>query len=71
MGCEVNYFLFKKEIYFDVDGNKTKHIVKNHEIIDLGFNKLNHRPVIITYDSIDYDITDIIVNIKHNILKIG
>jgi hypothetical protein len=61
----------EKEIDVNVDGNKTKHIVKNHDIIDLGFNKLNHRPVIITYDSIDYDITDIIINIKHNILNIG
>ena len=61
----------EKEIEVNVDGNKKKHIVKNHDIIDLGFNKLNYKSVIITYNSIDYDITDIIVNIKHNILNIG
>jgi hypothetical protein len=61
----------EKEIEVNVDGNKTKHTVKNYDVIDLGFDKLNYKPVIITYDSIDYDITDIIVNIKHNILNIG
>jgi SAM-dependent methyltransferase len=61
----------EKEIEVNVDGDKTKHTVKNYDVIDLGFDKLNYKPVIVTYDSIDYDITDIIVNIKHNILNIG
>ena len=61
----------EKDIEVSVDGNKTKHKVKNYDVIDLGFNKLNYKPVIITYNSIDYDITDIIVKIKHNILNIG
>ena len=61
----------EKEIDINVDGNKTKYNVKIYDVIDLGFDKSNYKPVIITYDSIDYDITDIIVNIKHNILNIG
>lgn len=61
----------EREIEINVEGNKTKQIVKNHDIIDLGFNELNYKSVIITYNSTDYDITDIIVKIKNNILKIG
>jgi hypothetical protein len=61
----------EKEIDINVDGNKTKYNVKIYDVIDLGFDKSNYKPVIITYNSIDYDITDIIVNIKHNILNIG
>ena len=59
-----------KTIDVKVGEIKTTHIVKNLDIIDLGFDKLNYQPVIITYNSIDYDITDIIINLKHNVLNI-
>jgi SAM-dependent methyltransferase len=61
----------EKEIDINVDGNKTKYNVKIYDVIDLGFDKSNYKPVIITYNSIDYDITDIIIKIRHNILNIG
>ena len=50
---------------------KKIHTVKNHDIIYLGFDKLNYQKVIITVDSIEYDISDIIVDITHNVLNIG
>jgi hypothetical protein len=61
----------EKIIDVKVGDIKTKHIVKQFDFIDLGFDKLNYQTVIVTFDSIDYDISDIIMGIKHNVLNIG
>ena len=60
----------QKDIDIKIGNIKKIHTVKNHDIIDLGFDKLNYQKVIITVDSIEYDISDIIVNITHNVLNI-
>jgi hypothetical protein len=44
--------------------------IDNLDIIDLGFNGLNHQQVVITVDSVNYDITDIILKTKHSVLKV-
>ena len=36
----------------------------------LKMDRFNYQKVIITVDSIEYDISDIIVNITHNVLNI-
>ena len=61
----------EKEIDVRVGESITTHTVKNFDIIDLGFDKLNYQQVVITVDSVDYDITNIILNIMHNILNVG
>jgi hypothetical protein len=61
----------EKEIDVRVGESVTTHTVKNFDIIDLGFNKLNYQQVVITVDSVDYDITNIILNIRHNVLNVG
>jgi hypothetical protein len=61
----------EKEIKVRVDGIEKSYVVKNFDVIDLGFNKLNYKPVVLTYRTKEYDLTDIIFNIKHNILNIG
>jgi len=61
----------QKDIDIKIGNIKKIHTVKNHDIIDLGFDKLNYQKVIITVDSIEYDISDIIVDITHNVLNIG
>jgi hypothetical protein len=44
--------------------------INNYAIFDLGFNKLNPQQVTITVDSVEYDITNIILNLKHSFLGI-
>jgi hypothetical protein len=60
----------QKNIEIKVGENRLKYLVNNFEIIDLGFNELNHQQVVIIKDSIEYDITDIILKIKHNVLSV-
>jgi hypothetical protein len=60
----------QKEIEIKVGENKSRYIVNNYDLIDLGFNKTNYQQVVITFDSVEYDITDIIIKIKHNVLNI-
>jgi len=39
------------------------------KIVDLGFNRLEEKQVRITYKDVEYDLTDMINQIKHNTLK--
>jgi len=55
-----------KKIKLTIDDKETVHIVNNCDIIDLGFNKLNLKQVKIEFDSVTYDLTQIIDKIRHN-----
>jgi hypothetical protein len=59
------------DIELSIGGNQSRHKVYNSYVIDLGFTKFNMKPVYITYNDINYELTEIIKNIKHNKLKIG
>jgi hypothetical protein len=57
-----------KEIKIKVGDNNTNNIVvvSQNKLVDLGFNKTNYQTVLLEMDSVDYDITEIIKNVKHN-----
>jgi hypothetical protein len=59
------------EILLNVDGEQSQHKLHNFYLINLGFTKFNMKPVSIEYNGINYDLTEIIKNIKHNELKIS
>jgi hypothetical protein len=61
---------FDKEIKIKVGETISVSTINNYAIFDLGFNKLNPQQVTITVDSVEYDITSIILNIKHSFLGI-
>ena len=61
---------FDKEIKIKVGETISVGTINNYAIFDLGFNKLNPQQVTITVDSVEYDITSIILNIKHSFLGI-
>lgn len=52
-----------------VDDLVTDHIVKDLDIIELGFNKYNSKQVQIIYQNETYDISTMIEKIKHNTLE--
>ena len=54
-----------------INGGQSQHKLDNFYLIDLGFTKFNMKPVSIEYNGINYDLTEIIKNIKHNQLKIS
>jgi len=56
-----------KEIKIKVgDNNANNVVVSQNKLVDLGFNKTNYQTVLLEMDSVDYDITEIIKNVKHN-----
>lgn len=59
------------EIVLSINGERSQHKLDNFYLIDLGFTKFNMKPVNIEYNGINYDLTEIIENIKHNQLKIS
>ena len=63
---EIDY----KEIIIKI--GETIHVgtINDYAVFDLGFNKLNPQQVTITVDSVEYDITNIILNLKHSFLGI-
>ena len=64
-----NLFTYKEII---IKIGETIHVgtINDYTLFDLGFNKLNPQPVTITVDSVEYDITNIILNLKHSFLGI-
>jgi hypothetical protein len=59
------------EIELLIEGTQSQHKVHNFYLIDLGFTKFNMKPVSIGYNGINYDLTKIIEDIKHNELNIS
>ena len=57
------------QIKLIIDGYLEEYTISEFLIIDLGFNKTNYKKVLIETDSIEYDITNIIKDIKHSILE--
>lgn len=62
---EVNHPI---KIDISINGEKKEYTFSENFLIDLGFFKSNIPNVIIFYDSVPYDITDIIKSIKHTTL---
>ena len=58
-----------KDIKLFVDDVETHHNINRFLIIDLQFNKTNYKSVIIEVDTIQYDITKVIQDIKHNVIE--
>jgi SAM-dependent methyltransferase len=59
------------EIVLSINGERSQHKLHNFYLINLGFTKFNMKPVSIEYNGINYDLTEIIKNIKHNELMIS
>lgn len=59
----------KLDISITIDEKITSFEIQNEDIIDLGFNKQNLKKVVLTYKGTDYDISNIISEIKHNTLN--
>ena len=55
----------------NIDEEKSYHKIHNFYLIDLGFTKFYIKPVSIEFNGINYDLTEIIKEIKHNELKIS
>jgi hypothetical protein len=58
----------EKEIKVKVGDSSDNLIVTKNQIIDLGFNRTNYQKVVLEMDSEEYDITEIIKGVKHNII---
>jgi SAM-dependent methyltransferase len=58
----------EKEIKVKVGDSGDNVIVTKNQIIDLGFNRTNYQKVVLEIDSEEYDITEIIKGVKHNII---
>jgi hypothetical protein len=52
-----------------VDGTESSYKIYGNYLIDFGFTKFNVKPVILEYNNIHYDLTQIIDNVRHNTLK--
>lgn len=61
----------EKEIKVKIGETEAIHTVSSLYLIDLGFNKFNLQTVTIEVDDTNYDITDIIKEIKHSTLSIS
>ena len=59
-----------KEIKLTVSNYEHSYSVNGNTLIDLGFKKNNIQQVLFEYLNIEYDITDTIKKIKHNVLNI-
>jgi SAM-dependent methyltransferase len=60
----------EKEIKVKIDETEAIHTISSLYLIDLGFNKFNLQTVTIEVDDTNYDITDIIKEIKHSTLNV-
>jgi hypothetical protein len=58
----------EKEIKVKVGDSSDNVIVTKNQIIDLGFNRTNYQKVVLEMDSEEYDITEIIKGVKHNVI---
>jgi hypothetical protein len=58
-----------KSIKLLIDDVATHHNINNFLIIDLQFNKTNYKNVVLEVDSIQYDITKTIQDVKHNVIE--
>jgi len=58
-----------KDIKVFIDGVDSHYSVNNFLIIDLKFNKTNYKNVVLEVDSVQYDITKTIIDIKHNVIE--
>jgi len=58
-----------KVIKLFIDGVETNHKIDKFLFIDLEFNKSNYKNVVIEVDTVKYDITKIIKDIKHNTIE--
>jgi SAM-dependent methyltransferase len=57
----------EKEVKIKVGYNvESIHLIRENKIIPLGFNKTNYQSVRIEVDSVEYDLTESIKEIKHN-----
>jgi hypothetical protein len=57
----------EKEVKVKVGYNvESIHLIRENKIIPLGFNKTNYQSVRIEVDSVEYDLTESIKEIKHN-----
>ena len=59
------------DIVLNVDEDQSHHKLHNYHLINLGFTKFDMKQVSIEYNGINYDLTEIIKNIKHNELNIS
>ena len=59
----------EKRVNLKVGGTISHNVINRNKIVDLGFNSTNYQNVIIEMDSIEYDITEVIKKVKHNIIK--
>jgi SAM-dependent methyltransferase len=59
------------EIGLTIEGEQTKHKLHNFYLVNLGFTKFDMKSVSIEFNDVSYDLTEIIKNIKHNILEIS
>ena len=59
------------EIGISIDGEQSQYKLHNFYLLNLGFTKFNMKTVSIRHNDIDYDLTEIIRNIKHNQLIIS
>lgn len=59
----------EKNIKVKVNNNINETLINNFEFLDLGFSSDNCQTVVLEVDLIEYDITDIIKNVKHNTVK--
>ena len=63
-----------KLLFYDMNGDKEVkvkindivEVVNTNRLINLGFNKTNYQNVILEMNNVEYDITEIIKNVKHN-----
>ena len=58
-----------KDIKLFIDSTETSYNINEFLIIDVEFNKTNYKKVVIEVDSIQYDITKTIQDIKHNVIE--
>lgn len=64
------YSVYEEEkIKVIVGGEIIEEKITDFKIIDLGFNKENPKPVILIYKDKEYNITDTINKVKHNIFR--
>ena len=56
-------------IKIKVEEKNIEEKISNYKIIDLGFNKMNPKSVLILYKDREYDITSTIDKIKHNTFR--
>ena len=61
--------IFPKEFKIKVEEKNIEEKISNYKIIDLGFNKMNPKSVLILYKDREYDITSTIDKIKHNTFR--